>query len=197
MPLPTRIGAYRGRIIDAGVNQTKGGQHSNPKAQFFAVIALEDWYDTRDSTWYSVSADNSEITAYLVLEKNDGSINDISVRQIMDALGWSGASLSDLANTDWSNREVQAFVAEDDYNGRVSLKVKSLRPYNAEPTFAPQKADANALRSMSTRLDGKLRGFAGGVAAPAKPAPAPPARPASPPPAPPAAAGKGNDDLPF
>jgi hypothetical protein len=193
MPLPTRQGAYRARIIDAGVNQTKG---QSPKAQFFAVLALDDWYSARDSQWYSVSADASEITAYLVLEKNDGSINDISVRQIMDALGWSGASISELATTDWTNREVQAYVAEDEYNGRVSLKVKSLKRYDADPHYTVQKADANAIRSMASRLDGKLRGFSGGTAAPSKPAPAPTSRPAptAPSPAPPP---KGDDDIPF
>lgn len=121
---PTQAGRYIARPIEWTVNESNKGL-----PQFVCKFDLLQ-YESRDG-WSDISADQQQTTGWfnLIYMKDGQPVrNDISFEQLMDALGWDGASLTTLSTTDWSAVEVQIVMDWENYKGKDQLKIKFLNP---------------------------------------------------------------------
>ena len=185
-----REGTHRGYVTDIGLSQTKSGL-----ARVVVRFALQAWYDSQVGDWCDVSFESAEIVAYLILEKKDGSANEINIQNLKDALGWAG-QFSDFAggrDSPMLNRQCQIVLGWNDYNGTRTMQVKWLRPYAADPMPAIRSVTTDEARAIAARIGAQCRAVLG--ASPA--APAPPMRVAPVAAAPGAPPKNSDDDLPF
>lgn len=141
-------GNYRGKPVAATMGSTKTGK-SQVKILLHASQMLTQ------NGWEDISATNQEITYFGVLEKNDGTINEYTVNEVRESIGWDGYSPEFFSDSS-SLPECQFWVDPDD-KGR--LCVKRLYHYNREPgaqvSFNEQESKAAA-----SRINHKLRQFA-------------------------------------
>lgn len=133
--------------------------------------------------------EQTSITAYQCIILKDGSFSDNGMKTVKEALGFPGGDLGAMydyihALTD---HPVSIDVENDEYNGKVSPKVKWLNPRGGGG-MSKEPIDRAALLA---KYGAKFRAFSGGTAAtapkPAAPKPSTPP-PAAPPAAPPATA---------
>jgi hypothetical protein len=184
--LPDREGRFKATILEHGVAETG----PNNLATFVCKFGLTD--ELVNGEWAGLGPEESglDITGYFYLEKRDGSINTITVDQLKAAFGWDGRDPLWLQDSDFSQLTVQVKLEYEQYQGKnglkTSLKVRYVDAPDAEGRGVP-KADANARKSLSTRLGSKLRALAGGTPVST---PKPSGKPAAPPPAAPKSAPK-------
>ena len=116
------------------------------------------------------------ITGYHFVIKRDGTVNETGVHQCVESLGWSG----DLrqADGDVPDVVVQINCKEEEYNGRVSVKVGWLNPGD----YTPQSggADAQEVAQLQNRFGSLLRAAASAAGARSAGSKAAPAKKASP-----------------
>ena len=105
--------------------------------------------------------------------KKDGTINQTTVEQLSDALGWSG-SLVEVQGTPPA-AIVQVTVKADEFNGVTRFKASWLNPGDYSPT--PGGAPPEKVKALQARFGSLLRAAAGGDKAGERKAP-PAKRPA-------------------
>jgi len=178
--IPNREGLFNAYPAEVGVDET------GPNKLATCIIKFKLYEELQASgEWADCAADNYEITAYLYLEKRDGSLNTITLDSLKSALGWDGRDPFWLQDTDLSQHAVQLKLAFEEYNGKTRLKVQYLNPFGSTGAGGVTKADGAAKTAIRNRLGSKLRAIAG----PAQPATAksaappklPPAKPKAPP----------------
>lgn len=192
MAMPNRPGRFRATVLDRGVSETG----SNNLLTFIIRFLLTQ-ESTPNGDWQDIEIEGMEITAYVYLEKKDGSINDRAVEDLKKALGWPGDNpfwlegRGDPPNTGPEQLpDCQVTLDWEEYKGKRSIRVQWINPYDSEGGGIQHSTD-DVRKRVLNRLGPKLRAMAGGTPA-AKPAanptgnaPArtPPAAPATPPPA--------------
>ena len=67
------------------------------------------------------------ITAFLMLTKSNGEKIQRQLDNIMGAFGWDGQRLRDLVSADHSEKEMQAVVNWNEYEGKRTLRVDWLQ----------------------------------------------------------------------
>lgn len=105
-------GKYAGFVTEKAV----GRGHEGKGIQLVARCNMLKWWDKEKKAWTEI--DPVQETAYLVLQKKDGGINEHQVDNCMRAFGWSGKSTKELHTMDVSKIEVVFDVKPDlDSNG--------------------------------------------------------------------------------
>jgi len=178
--IPTADGTYNAFAANIGIDETGSNNLTTAVIEFklYEELAAEGAVDVTEL--------NFSITGYFYIEKKDGSINTITVDQLKDAFGWDGRDPFWLQDTDLSQKAVQLVLANEEWNGKVRMKVKYLNPFGFSGGQV-SKAGGAKRQAITNRLGPRLRAVSGGVAAPAKmpagkptmPAPAKPAAPAA------------------
>jgi len=180
-----RVGTFRARIVEAGIQTSKAGM-----PQFVAQFqAMELWCEDKDLMahfgiaepgWVDWSGYDQSTMAYLQLvydkknaagEKTGEILPMFHIESLQKALSWDGTSFSTLGSTDWTDKVITIWVEENEYNGKVSLKVDAIDAYDASPHRGGVRAvDANELKALDAKFAVALAGVAssGPTVAPSK-----------------------------
>lgn len=153
--LANRAGTFLARTLDLGVAESR----SESKLLMATIRLGLDSELQDDGEFMDVSGEQLEITAFVFLEKKDGSINDFNVRALREAYGWDGVDPFWLQDTDHGGRLIQVELGFETYNGKQRLKVKYLRHKDATGN-AVSKCDDTAKRGIQVRLGMKFRALA-------------------------------------
>ena len=116
-----RPGTFRGKLLDWGVSESRGGF-----PQFVARFAALEYWDEEANQYMPWAEYGQEMQGYFVLYGKDekGAWKELlNAKQIKEALGWDGLSFESLANGDYSETLVLFRVEDSEYNGNRSLKV--------------------------------------------------------------------------
>lgn len=177
MKIPKEEGRYKAVPSSWTVRESKKNL-----PEFACTFSITEINDPRDGLWYSVIDQGFEISWYANLIYNDRETgrpipNKINVDQCR-LLGWSGASLADLNDGDWSAAEVQLSIGLEEYNGKSSMRVQYVNPIDYEPGF--KKSAPQAVQALDAKFGTMLRALAPAASAkaPAKPADRPAPAPA-------------------
>lgn len=162
--MPDRDGRYIAEVVETGFGETG----PNNLATFTCRMKL-----LSELGGESIE-EVQEITAYLYIDKKDGSVNTTAVEQIHDAFGWDGRDLAWLAHQDLRGRRLQATLGWEEWKGKHRLKVQWIDAENAKGAPQIKQADDDMMRRLNARLGPKLR--AGAKSWPAETPPAAPAK---------------------
>lgn len=183
--MSTRVdtaGVYRAEIAESAVNTTKKSGYP----QFVARYTITEKYiedpeglahfELESPGWVDWSAFDEEIVGYSILFKADVNNDEVmepgendlpSYESLQRALDWDGTSFATLASA--VGKKVLIRVDEDEFEGKVSLRVNWVDHVDSPPRPELRGADKEELASLDkllkvTRSKSKP--------APAKPAPA-------------------------
>jgi hypothetical protein len=136
----------------------------------FSIIAAFN-----GTAWDDWAQYDLEKTGYFYLSKKDGSANEACIRSLREALGWDGAGLEALQNSDWSQVVVQITTGLEEFNGEKRLKIRFINPENWDGAQV-KPLDQVALKTLNSKWGAKLRA----VTPKQAPKPVTPAAPAAP-----------------
>lgn len=163
MSLINQEGFYHGTIVDGGLSQSTGGFPQE-------VLALQatEVYDPDNDEYLLADAENSEITAYLVLidGKDRETLNTKQLKKIID---WNGASFVDLAGMDLAGVDIAFRVEARTYKENTTLQVTWVDTLDATPFRTVQKLTKEEATALQQRYAGVLASTKAAV----KPASAP------------------------
>jgi len=143
---------FKFEIVDAGVGITKNGF-----PQWVAVLRAVEAWDSEEQVWTDWSGEEAnEITAYLTLMGKTG--ETLNVRQLMNAIGWSGASFQELNDMDLSSIIIQGRVEARTYEGKTTFQVAWIDEKNAEPGRAVKKLNSEEIKKLDAQFKGLLSG---------------------------------------
>ncbi len=131
MPPVDRAGTFRGVIQDFGVSVTNKAKLPQAVITFLAT----EFYDVAKDSWEDWKEYDQTITGYFVLVTLDASgqvVQCWAYDALIEAVGWDGETYSSLAAMDLKGKSVQFRVAEDEYEGKVTLKVNWIASLDAE-----------------------------------------------------------------
>ena len=189
-----REGTFKVAMNNWGIQNARETQSVALVIEFRVLSQMDgdqwiDWSEYEEHT----------ITGWFWIIKKDGGINTVTVESLAGAIGWD-ADLTKIQNGPPSVA-CQITTAQEEWNGKISLKVKWINPEDYVPglkTESPAEvADINA------RFGSQLRAAAASAKAkaPAPTGPVPPAAASGPPPVQPAPhtadTADDSDDLPF
>jgi hypothetical protein len=125
----------------------------------------------------------SRITAIRTIVSKEGAVQMNEVEKLKEIFGVDGTldSIFGLMDADQGEKRFEIDVQDEEYNGKVSRKVKWINPIGGGGggMKMPEPADR---RSVLTKYGSKFRALAGGAPVkPATPAPATPKPPVTPP----------------
>jgi len=172
--LPNREGLFNAHPVQIGIDETGPNNLATCIINFKLYEELQPSGERADC-----AADNFDICGYFYLEKKDGSLNTVTIDALKDALGWDGRDPFWLQETDLSQHPVQVKLALEEYGGKTRMKVQYLNPFGSTGGGGVTKADDATRRSITNRINSKLRALAGPAPAPAKPAGKPAPKPAA------------------
>lgn len=178
--IPQTEGTYNAGPINIGVDET------GPNNLTTVIVEFDIFEELTPDGPVDVTEMQLGITHYIYLEKKDGSLNTISIDALKAAFGWDGRDPFWLQDNAEQLREkrVQLVLGNEQYNGKVRMKVKRLNPYGyTGGSGGVSRADGSKRQAIANRLGPKLRAISGGAPAPAAmPAgkPAAPAKAAAP-----------------
>lgn len=173
---------YTMKAFTGGLGKTKGG---HPQLGVELQVTEDNCLGER-ITWYGYFTDKSKEITFRTLR----------------TLGWEGDDLSDLRGID--KNEVRVLVAEEEYEGKHTLKVKGIYPLGGAGLVNPMtEAEAKAFAATMKGDVIAARTAAGSKTESSKPrgktkATPPPDNARMPPPRdPPDFGGAADDDIPF
>jgi len=141
---------FKFEIVDAGVGITKNGF-----PQWVAALRAVEAWDDEGQTWVDWSGEEAnEITAYLTLMGKNG--ETLNVRQLMNAIGWSGTSFQELNDMDLSSVIIQGRVEAKTYEDKTTLQVVWIDEENAEPGRTLKKLDSEEIKKLDAQFKGLL-----------------------------------------
>lgn len=154
--IPDREGRYIAEVLDKGFGETG----KNNLATFTCRVRLLNFLrgDPVQGT--------QEITAYIYIDKKDGSINQKAVEQIQRTFGWDGSDLTWLAHQDLAGRRLQVELRFETWNNQRRMKVQWIDHVDAAGAPEITRCDDEGMRRMNARLGSKLR--AGAKSLPAR-----------------------------
>lgn len=177
----TREGRFKAVIGDVGISEKNSMCSIAMRFDLVSELTADGWRD--------IESEKMSILGYFYLTTKDGSLNEFVIKNFREVLMWNGRDIEHIRTA--RGAEVQVTLAKEEYNGKVSLKVKYMNSADYEGGVSH---DESAVKKFQSQLGAKLRANAGGTSAPAvnkaaesKPADKPKNTP--PPVAPPAASG--------
>jgi hypothetical protein len=108
--------------------------------------------------------ETERLTAHQCLVQKDGTVSDITVRMCKETLGWDGTGelydyLCAPEPQPAANREVEAVIEQEEYNGKLVTKVRYLNPPGGGSRLKPAMDRAAFIQKASA----KIRALTGGV----------------------------------
>jgi hypothetical protein len=140
-----RIGRFRGRPTSGVIKTTKNGF-----PQFTVNILATEYFDDSTGEWVDWSEYDQSITAFLVMFNATKAL--LNYEQVMKAFNWDGTDLAALQTDDFGDLQVSFEVEENEYQGKVSLRVNWIDTYDSEPRGGNLKSmDAKDLKSLNAQ----------------------------------------------
>lgn len=159
-----REGIFLATLADKAVSL------KNDKTQFVAKYSLtSEW---NGSEYADIGEQGATIVGYHYLEKNDGSLNDSTIKQLRDATGWDGRDPFALEELP-ADLVVKITVEAEEYEGRNTLKVKWVDNKDSTGGGGVKKANDQERAAIKARLGQKLRAQFGAPVQTPKPTGAP------------------------
>ena len=158
MGLINRTGTFRGVVTEHGIGKTRKSDYPQ---LILALQAVEFW-DEDESVWVDWSAEEEcQINAYLVLFGGDDKVM-FHTDACIKTFGWDAVSFTSLDNCiEDGETKLQFLVAENEYEGNVTLQVSRIDHWDAEPGKTLQKLDADDLKDLDKRYALPLKKVAG------------------------------------
>ena len=183
----SRPGNYKFEVLETGLGTTKKGY---PQAtlrlkatHFYAEVRLHlDHYGIEEPAWIDWADYDEEIITFCVLFKANvdngeqlvpGENDLFWYNALKEALGWDGTSFDDFQTGGFNGNVIQAWIAEDTYEGKTKLEVKSISAEGAPVSRELRKVDDAKLKSMNSLIVGAKKS----ASKPGKPTAAAPAPP--------------------
>lgn len=195
MPQLEQAGTFRGEIIRFGVQSAESGA----KSVAIVVQIHEIW---EDGQWHDWREYGMEVGGNLWLVKKDGSLNEQTARNLVEAAGWDGNFVK-ISNGTWEPKPVSIVVEADEYKGNVRYRIAWVNPYESVPGGAGNMTPDEA-KQLDNLFGAQLRALVSSQRRAAEPPPAgKPAKPAKSPatakrPAPAAVESEApQDEIPF
>jgi hypothetical protein len=155
-------GVYRGKVLEMGVGLTK--KSSYPQA-IIKVSADEKYiedaaelahYEMAEPGWMDYSDFHEEAVGYLVLFNDAEEYSEdtalMNYEQLQLALGWDGTEFDSLNDSTYEGKQVLFRMEEDEYDGKVSLKLNWIDAPDASPNRELRKLDADKVAELSSKL---------------------------------------------
>lgn len=149
--LPNDEGKYVARPKRWAVGTSKEGA-----VEFAVDFTLLKFYSDASGEWHDISTEGYSIVGYFYPISKTGNLVEMTVESLQESLGWSGASLSELNDSDWSQTDVQLVLQREEYQGRKQLKVKFINPLNYVGGGGI-KSDAAEVKTLDQRFGAILR----------------------------------------
>lgn len=128
----TRAGKFAATVLEFDIIESKHKQ--------CAMINFKIIGENVGGAWTNIESHNIVHLDYFYLEKNDGNINEITLKQIQRAFGGSLAEMYKWQETA-IGQECQLVVEANEYNGKTMYRVKYLNNINhKQETVSPEKA---------------------------------------------------------
>lgn len=162
--LVDREGVFKFEVVESAIGVTQ----KNSYPQWIGRLKTVEKYveDAEEMKHYKleapayVSYEDQEIIAYLVLFNSADTFSVegkertamLNYDQLKLALGWDGTEFDSLADGSHVGKKIQGRVQNDEYNGKVSLKVQWIDNVDAPPTRTLKSLDAGAVSALSKKL---------------------------------------------
>jgi hypothetical protein len=169
-------GTFLGTVEESGVNVT---QKSSFPQWVARLKGIQKWIDDPEGMkhfgltepgFVDWSTFNEEINAFLVLFKSADEFSDatklLNYEQLQLALDWDGASFDALGDGSMNGKVLMFRTANEEYDGKVSLKVSWIDSKNASATRSLKTLDSKDISALSAKLK---MGIKKAPAAPSKP----------------------------
>jgi len=164
---PEKDGTYRAEVMSAAAGTGAGGA-----AQVVFQFALTEEFTNGE--WYA-TAEGQEIRGYQYLLTKAGAVNETTVNNLREALGWPNDDpfwFEDQLDGE-GLLPVQIVLGWEEYQGKPSLKVKWINAYDRDPSAGSlAHVSDDERRALRQQVGAKLRAF-GATPSAAKPAPPP------------------------
>jgi hypothetical protein len=185
--LVDRPGTFRGKAVEHGVSESRGGF-----PQLSMKLSALEFYDetgtltdTGEPGWVNWSEYDQEITGYLVLytRKDEKWTELLNCKQVKTVYGWDGKTFEGLDGIKMDETLILYRVEPHEYNGSTTLQVTWIDKADASPTKTLAKYDTEKLKGMTSKFASVLSSSTTPTPAPApakagaKPAVPPKAKP--------------------
>src|ERR1017187_10445610 len=147
MPMVNAEGRYRAEVMDVAA-----GEDKNSKPHIIFQFSLTEEFDGEN--WRPTHA-GQEIRSYQYLLKRDGTVKDVAIKQLKESFGWDGADPYWFEDTlDGAGlRAVQLVIDWEEWQGKNSLKVQWVNPYNWEGRSGGfQRSNEDDRRALRAKL---------------------------------------------
>lgn len=111
------------------------------------------------------------------IQNADFNINLNAVKNLMKMFGWDGMEPKDLQLIQPGEHELKADCIHDEYDGRMTFKIKWLNPPTGGPSAMPEPMTAEEAKEAASAWSSRIKALLGGAPA-KKPATKPAAAPA-------------------
>lgn len=140
-------GAFRGKVLDHAVGQTKNGF-----PQWVVRLGVSEYYDEAEQQWVDWSEHDLVISGYMILFGGEGPCMVVEQGALQRATGWSGESFVELDSLDLSETVVLFRTQWDNYDGKDRLKVVWVDEKDASPTRELRKLDSSQLSALDAKF---------------------------------------------
>ncbi len=156
--------------------QLENGQYGAKPTRNVSVYETANGALCLAIVWELIGFEGQKITSRTYLTQKDGTINTRSVEDAKAWSGWNGVDPFWFMDTDLTGLECELVVENEEYNGRMSPKVRWInKPGSGAGKALPDAADRKLILA---KYGSKFRALSGGV--PVK-SPAAPKAPTTPP----------------
>ena len=121
-------GRYVARCMEWEISSSRAGY-----PVFVVRFHVSSWWD--GSGWKPYLGGDNEIAGYFYLVKNDGTINEFTIRSLSESLGWDGLSFAGLAAGEWGDCQIEA--RQEQYKGTMKIKVAFINHIDYRPSGSP------------------------------------------------------------
>jgi len=158
--LPNREGLFHAYPVEIGVDET------GPNKLTTAVIRFRLFEELKDGQWQDCFDEGLEIVGYFYLECRDGSLNEITLDSLKNALGWDGRDVFWLQETHLAEHPVQVKLGFEQYNGKTRLGRRRQQGRRREEDGHPQPPRLETPRAGRSRQSAREADPAGEAARP-------------------------------
>lgn len=149
-----RPGDFQARVIDYSIYQAKTGSTGiNLKFQLLTMWNPEtqEWED-----WTQYGGHEVLGTAWVI--NKDETLNEANVKRLAEACGpWDFGMID---SKEWRPTDCSVTVQAEEYQGKTTLKVAWINPYDRKPGMSGN-VDAGKARDLSSRFGHQLRALFG------------------------------------
>jgi len=154
-----RTGTFRAEVVSYGMKEYKSGAIGVN----IVFRLLEFWHvpdDDNDPYWYDWAEQNHEVFGAFFVVKKDATLNQRTVNDLVEHLGWDG-KFDSVNDGTWEPTQCQVSVKSELYEGETRMKASWLSSYDAVPQSGMATLDADKSKSLDAKFGGQIRALAG------------------------------------